>query len=49
MHVATGGSNGHLTIWQIPENFSQLGNHNVSKNKKKKVELSLNVLPQLTS
>lgn len=49
MHVATGGSEGKLTIWQIPSGFSEIGIHNVSKNKKKKVELNLNALPQLTS
>lgn len=46
-HVATGGSDGSLHIWQIPSNFEQAGSHNSVKNKKKKIELELNVLPQL--
>ena len=48
-HIATGGELGQLNIWQIPSDFSQTKSHNTSKNKKKKVELSLNVLPKLAS
>lgn len=49
MHIATGGTDGILTIWQIPSDFSANGSHNSSKNKQKKVELNLNALPKLAS
>jgi WD40 repeat protein len=48
-HFASAGSQGELSIWQIPEGFEQLGSHNVIKNKKKKKEANLNVLPLLAS
>lgn len=48
-HVATGGSEGILSIWQIPTDFEKIGSHNSLKNKKKKIELDLNVLPRLTN
>jgi WD40 repeat protein len=49
MHVATGGSEGKLSIWQIPSDFDAVGSHNSVKSKKKKVELTLNALPKLAS
>lgn len=48
-HLATGGSNGEINIWQIPEGFETLGTNNTIKNKKKKKEVNLNVLPLLAS
>lgn len=49
MHVATGGSEGSLCIWQIPQDFDKTGSHNALKQKKKKVELNLNILPKLAT
>ena len=36
-HIATGGSDGRLTIWNIPSDFETSGTHNSLKNKKKKI------------
>ena len=46
-HLASGGDEGILSIWQIPADFSS-GIHNESKGKKKKAALNNCVLPKLT-
>ena len=49
MHIATGGEEGILSIWEIPNKFGENGSQNVNKGKKKKVELNLSILPKLAS
>ena len=38
-HFATGGAEGLLSIWEIPEGFEDLGAHNAVKNKKDRIEM----------
>lgn len=49
MHIATGGPEGKIHIWQIPTDFSQNSGHKSQKSKKKKVELDLSILPKLAT
>ena len=48
-HIVTGGNEGTINIWSIPQDLDEIAKHSVVKQKKKKKELSLGTISLISS